>query len=122
MEKNQGSDRDHPSAESAVTPDEAIKRLFGQDKIKLVRREIRRGEFMVALDGQIEQGIKLLLEAQNDANAAQLAIFAAQAMQTKVKNLEANDYKVNFSTDQFGNLSIQWMSKDDIGFKKGGEG
>ena len=118
MEEDQGSDRDHPAPES-VTPEEAVKRLFGQEKIKLVRREIKRGEFMVALDEQIEAGIKDILKAENDSNTARLGIFAAQAMQVRVKNLEANDFRVSYLSDQFGNLSIQWASREDIGFKRG---
>ena len=107
-----------------MTPEEAMEKLFRKpEPVEHKWREIKRGEFMMALHGQVEQGIDLFFRAQNDMRKAQndagdaQGIYArAEAMQMKVRNAEDNDYKVNFFIDQFGNLKILWVSKDEIGF------
>ena len=129
METREGQGGDHPASIPAMTPDEAMEKLFRKpEPVEHIWRELKRGEFMMALHEQMEKGIELFLKAQDDANAAQndmgtaRGIYAkAEAMQMKVKNAEDNDYRVNYRIDQFGNLGIEWVSRDDIGFKKGGE-
>jgi len=124
----EGQDGDHPPSISAMTPEEAMQKLFPKpEAIEHKWREIKRGEFMMALNDQIEQGTKLWLQAENEANEAQghantarLIIFLADNMRRKANDAEANDYRVNFFVDQFGNLSIEPMPREDIGFKKGG--
>lgn len=130
MAIGEGQGGDYPPSIPAMTPEEAMQKLFQKaEPVEHQWREIKRGEFMMALHERMGQAIELFLKAQNAANAAQndmneaRGIYAkAEAMQASVKNAEDNDFKVNFFVDQFGNFSIRWVSKDDIGFRKGGEG
>lgn len=120
MEKGQERLGDSPTfSEKGITPEEAIKRLFGrQEPIEVRRDSISRGEFMVGLDYQIELNTRIAMEAQNQFNEARLRIFQAMAMKEKVASLETNEYRVGFYRDGAGNLSLEGKPKKRAGFER----